>query len=99
MRNTERAYRQIDFPPLTEEQKKRLEAVKSKKDEDIDINDIPEVDFSDASFFYAVKVPKKKIYTSISVDNLEWLKKGGKGYQQRLDNVIRWARSNNCPLI
>ena len=63
MKDTERTYRQIDFPPLTEEQKKRLEAVKSKKDEDIDINDIPEVDFSDANFFYAVKAPKVSIET------------------------------------
>ena len=65
MRDTERVYRQIDFPPLTKEQKKRLETVKAMKDEDINIKDIPEADFSDASFFYAVKIPKKKIYTSI----------------------------------
>lgn len=64
MRDTERVYRQIDFPPLTKEQKKRLETVKAMKDEDINIKDIPEADFSDASFFYAVKIPKK-IYTSI----------------------------------
>lgn len=68
------------------------------KEEEIDTEDVPEVDFSDASFFYAVKVPKQKIYTAISVDNLEWLKSKGKGYQQRLDNVIRWARMNNCPM-
>ncbi|MGN0907463.1 MAG: BrnA antitoxin family protein, partial [Bullifex sp.] len=96
--DTERVYKQIDFPPLTEEQEKEIEKLKSMKDEEIDTEDIPEVDFSAASFFYAVKVPKQKIYTSISVDNLEWLKSKGKGYQQRLDNVIRWARMNNCPM-
>lgn len=98
MRNTERVYRQIDFPPLTEEQKKEIEKLKTMKDEEIDTNDIPEVDFSDANFFYAVRVPKQKIYTAISVDNLEWLKSKGRGYQQRLDNVIRWARMHNCPM-
>lgn len=98
MKSTERTYRQIDFPPLTEEQKKRLSDVRDMPDELIDTSDIPEEDFSDATFYYAVKVPKKKIYTAISVDNLEWLKKGGKGYQQRLDYVIRWARAHNCPI-
>lgn len=98
MRGTERVYRQIDFPPLTEEQKKEIEKLKTMKDEEIDTNDIPEVDFSDANFFYAVRVPKQKIYTAISVDNLEWLKSKGRGYQQRLDNVIRWARMHNCPM-
>ena len=98
MRNTERVYRQIDFPPLTEEQKKEIEKLKTMKDEEIDTNDIPEVDFSDANYFYAVRVPKQKIYTAISVDNLEWLKSKGRGYQQRLDNVIRWARMHNCPM-
>lgn len=98
MRDTERVYRQIDFPPLTEEQKKEIEKLKAMKDEEIDTKDIPEVDFSDANFFYAVRVPKQKIYTAISVDNLEWLKSKGRGYQQRLDNVIRWARMHNCPM-
>lgn len=34
----------------------------------------------------------------IDDDNLEWLKKEGKGYQLRLNNVLRWARLNNCPI-
>lgn len=58
MRDTERVYRQIDFPPLTEEQKKEIEKLEAMKDEEIDTKDIPEVDFSDANFFYAVRVPK-----------------------------------------
>lgn len=97
MKDTERVYRQIDFPPLTEEQKKEIERLKAMTEEEIDTEDVPEVDFSDASFFYAVKVPKQKIYTAISVDNLEWLKSKGKGYQQRLDNVIRWAEWITAP--
>lgn len=54
MGDTERVYKQIDFPPLTEEQKKEIEKLKAMKDEEIDTKDIPEVDFSDANFFYAV---------------------------------------------
>ena len=73
MRSTERVYRQIDFPPLTDAQKKELETLRNMKEEEINTDDIPEVDFSDAAFHYAVKIPKKKIYTAISEDNLEWL--------------------------
>ena len=66
MRNTERAYRQIDFPPLTEAQKKELEAIGKMKEKDINTKDIPEVDFSDAVFHYAVKVRKMKSQKTIS---------------------------------
>ncbi len=58
MRDTERVYRQIDFPPLAEGQKKEIEKLKALKDEEIDTNDIPELDFSDANYFYALRVPK-----------------------------------------
>lgn len=98
MKDTERAYRQIDFPPLTEKQKKELNRLLKMNDEDINTEDIPETDFSDAAFHYAVKVPKERIYTAIAKDNLQWLKKDGRGYQQRLDSVIRWARANGCPI-
>ena len=59
MENTEKTYRQIDSPPLTEEQKKRLDAVKAMKDEDIDTDDIPEADFSDASLYYKLGLAKE----------------------------------------
>lgn len=59
MEYTEKTYRQIDSPPLTEEQKKRLDAVKAMKDEDIDTDDIPEADFSDASLYYKLGLAKE----------------------------------------
>lgn len=53
MKNTERIFRQIDFPPLTEAQEKELEALEEMQEEDINTEDIPEVDFSDAALRYA----------------------------------------------
>ena len=50
--NSGRAYRRIDFPPLTNAQKKELEALENMKEEDINTEDIPEVDFSDAALRY-----------------------------------------------
>lgn len=48
-----RDYRHIDFPPLTEAQEKELENLKNMEEEDINTEDIPEVDFSDAALRYA----------------------------------------------
>lgn len=44
--------------------------------------------------------PRKKPVTfRIDLDNLLWLKgEKEKGYQTRLNEVIRWARNNGCPI-
>lgn len=67
---------------------------------EINLSEIPETDFSNAYFYYiqSLKIPKTAIHTKIDNDNLAWLKKDGKGYQARLNNVIRWARLHNCPI-
>ena len=52
MSNSGRTYRRIDFPPLSDAQKKELEALENMKEEDINTEDIPEVDFSDAALRY-----------------------------------------------
>ena len=52
MSDSGRAYRHIDFPPLTEAQKKELEGLVKMKEEDSNTEDIPEVDFSDAVLRY-----------------------------------------------
>jgi uncharacterized protein (DUF4415 family) len=56
---------------------------------------------SNGQFYYAnaLKIKKEKISTNIDKDNLEWLKSAGKGYQTRLNGVIRWARMNGCPIV
>lgn len=99
MKRTQRPYAAIDFPPLTEEQKTMLENLSKIPDSEIDTSDIPECS-GNGGFYYiqSLKMPQTKIYTAIDDDTLAWLKKVGKGYQQRLNNVLRWARMNNCPV-
>ena len=66
----------------------------------IDFSDIPpSKPTANGGFYYiqSLKMPKTDIHTKIDNDNLAWLKQAGKGYQSRLNNVIRWARLNNCP--
>lgn len=59
-------------------------------DKEIDVSDIPELG---KSFFEnaVVRMPKKKKAVSIRVDTdvLDWYKKSGKGYQTKINAVLR----------
>lgn len=66
---------------------KRLDAM---SDEDIDYSDIPE--FDDA-FLNAVEMKlsprKKSISLRMDEDVLDWMKQQGKGYQSRINAILR----------
>jgi uncharacterized protein (DUF4415 family) len=66
---------------------KRLDAM---KDEDIDYSDIPELD---DSFFKKATVSfppaKKQLTVRLDEDILEWLKGQGRGYQTRINAILR----------
>lgn len=65
----------------------------------IDLSDIPEI--TDLTGFQLKnwKPIKKPVSFRIDLDNLAWLKsKGEKGYQKRMNDVLRWAREHGCPL-
>jgi len=66
---------------------KRLDAM---KDEEIDYSEIPELDeafFRDAR----VVVPpgKKQLTIRLDADMLEWMQSQGKGYQSRINAILR----------
>jgi len=65
-------------------------ALETMKDRDIDFSDIPPLDnafFADA----ALRLPRRKKSLSIRLDPdvLEWFKHQGKGYQTRINAVLR----------
>lgn len=65
----------------------------------IDFSDIPEV--TDFSKGYLRNRKPIDIPTSFNLDNdnLNWLKNSkNKEYQTSLNKIIRWARTNNCPI-
>jgi uncharacterized protein (DUF4415 family) len=70
--------------------KKRLKEIEAIKDEDIDYSDIPEAseDFWQRA---ALQMPrtKKGIYVRLDADVLDWLKAEGKGYQTRMNAMLR----------
>ena len=46
------------------------------------------------------KPAKKAVSFRIDLDNLQWLQSEGvKGYQKKMNDVLRWARQNGCPLV
>lgn len=99
MKKMQESYKMIDFPPINEEQNKELLFLENMKENEIDTSDVPEQTGEGYFYYYnSLKMPKQDIHTKIDVDNLEWLKKDGKGYQTRLNAVIRWARLNGCPI-
>jgi uncharacterized protein (DUF4415 family) len=79
-------------PPLTAEQQAELKALAEMPDESIDYSDIPPLD--DAFWKNAVRNPfYKPVKTSTTVrvdsDVLAWLKSHGKGYQTRINAILR----------
>ena len=74
-------------PDAIESDLKRVDAL---RDEDIDYSDIPELD---AEFFRKARVvvpPRKQQLTiRLDTDVLAWLKSQGKGYQSRINAILR----------
>ena len=81
-----------DLPPLTEPQKAELAALAARPDREIDYSDIPPVseDFwrnATRGRFY--KPTKTSTTIRIDSDVLAWFKGQGKGYQSRINAVLR----------
>ena len=81
-------------PPLTDEQKAELKALADMPADTIDYSDIPQLDQA----FWARAVPNpffKPVKTHASVridaDVMAWLKSQGKGYQTRMNAILREA--------
>ncbi len=88
---------QIDLaklPALTKRQKSEIAALKAMPDGAIDYSDLPPL--TDAFWQNAVRNPLyKPVKTSTTVrvdsDVLLWLKSKGKGYQSRINAILRAA--------
>lgn len=76
----------LDNPPsVTAEQQAELDALAARPDSKIDYSDIPSME--DMSRFYR---PVKEMTTvRIDADVLAWLRSQGKGYQTKINNILR----------
>ncbi|WP_029525474.1 BrnA antitoxin family protein [Polaromonas glacialis] len=89
--------REIDLQspsPLSEEQRARLSVLAKMPDSDIDYSDIPPLgdDFWKNAVRNPFYKPTKQV-TTVRVDSdvLLWLKGQGKGYQTRINAILREA--------
>ncbi len=87
-------YARHELPPLTEEQRAHLAELAVHQDRQIDLSDIPEM--TDEDFEKAVKFrgrfyrPVKQQFTArLDADVLDWLKSQGRGYQTRMNAILR----------
>lgn len=89
--------REIDLqnlPPLTDEQRARLSLLATIPDSEIDYSDIPPL--GDEFWKSAIRNPfykptKQATTVRIDADVLLWLKSTGKGYQTRINAILRAA--------
>jgi uncharacterized protein (DUF4415 family) len=80
---------------LTKEQKRDIAAIAAKKDADIDFSDIREiVDWSGAEMGKFYRPPKKSVTMRLDRDILDWLKAYGRGYQTKVNLLLRHAMSS-----
>jgi uncharacterized protein (DUF4415 family) len=79
-----------DLPPFTEADREELRRLAAIPDEDIDTSDIPE--WTEEDFANAVWHPgygKQQVTVRLDRDVLDFFKQGGRGYQTRMNAVLR----------
>jgi uncharacterized protein (DUF4415 family) len=79
---------------LTEKDKRELAKLAAMPDSSIDLSDIPEA--TEKFWKNAIRNPwyrprKQQVTLRIDADILAWLRSDGKGYQSRLNSVLRNA--------
>ena len=86
------SYTPETLPPLTEAQIANLKRLAALPDSEIDTSDIPEL--TAEQWKHAVRgrfyrPVKQQITARVDADVLDWLKSHGKGYQSRINAILR----------
>lgn len=86
--------------PLSEQHRRELEALADRPDSEIDFSDIPEwteEDFARAVQGKFYRPIKTQLTVRIDNDVLTWLRAKGKGYQTRINTILRRAMLKELP--
>ena len=89
-----RKIRRVSDQALTWRQKKELAALAALPDQQIDTSDIPELPpgaWKDAVRGRFYRPLKQAISMRLDADVVAWLKQRGKGYQTRVNSLLRQA--------
>ena len=74
----------------TDEQLAELRALAEMPDDQIDLSDIPEItDWSGSVVGKFYRPMKESVTVRLDADVVNWLKRDGKGYQTRLNAILR----------
>ena len=88
--SSENIVRVKGIPKLNDEQLAALHKLVATPDRDIDTSDIPEVtDFSGFEVGKFFRPVKETVTIRLDSDVLHWLKMSGRGYQSRLNALLR----------
>ena len=84
--------------PLTAAQRREVAAVAAAPDDQIDFSDIPPL--TDRYWKNAVRNPfyrpvKRQLTVRLDADVIAWLRQQGRGYQTRLNLLLRGAMQND----
>ncbi|MBI5483133.1 MAG: BrnA antitoxin family protein [Deltaproteobacteria bacterium] len=86
----DRIARVVSDGTITPEIEVELKTIAAMPDDTIDTSDIPEVtDWSNAVVGKLYRPVKEAVTVRLDADVLHWLKQGGKGYQSRLNAILR----------
>ena len=80
------------LPPLTKPQEAELAALAAMPDDQIDLSDIPEATeafWKNAKRGVFTRPTKESTTVRIDSDVLAWLRSRGKGYQTRINAILR----------
>jgi uncharacterized protein (DUF4415 family) len=86
------SYKLETLPALTAAGRAKLKALAARPQSEIDTSELPE--WTDAQWKTAVRGKfyrpnKKQITAKVDADVLDWLKSQGKGYQSRMNAILR----------
>jgi uncharacterized protein (DUF4415 family) len=87
-----RKVKQISGRALTTRQKRELAALAALPDDQIDTSDIPELPpgaWKNAVRGRFYRPVKQAVSMRLDADVIAWLKKRGKGYQTRVNSILR----------
>jgi uncharacterized protein (DUF4415 family) len=83
---------------VTKRQAKEIEALKRLRDDEIDLSDIPQLgDWSKAVVGKFYRPIKKSLTIRLDADVLAWLRGQGRGYQTRINALLREAMRRHGP--
>ena len=86
------SYTSDKLPRLTKARQKQLKAGAARPDREIDTSDIPEMteeQWKNARRGHFYRPRKQQITARVDADVLDWLKGQGKGYQSRINAILR----------